>query len=335
MNLGRWGGVVATLVVASIVVGYLSLKRWTHLTGSTMGTTYQIHFEHSGYVGLSDLEWDIEALLQSVNQQLSTWDKDSWISEFNRSAVGEEVAVPRHAWEVLQCSLVVAEASGGAFNPASLGLFDLWGFGPRKIKVTSQPPLETIQQIQKGCNIGNLFLDEANQSLKKLSDGLQIDASALTKGYAVDQIAVILEGSGLQNFSIEIGGEIRVSGKDPNDRNWEVGLQVPADYDGPAPVVELVQQSIATSGGSQDFIRIEDTVYTHIIDPRTGYPVTADQSLFSVSVIAPHCILADALATACFVMGMEESEVFMRKFPDCEVRFILHENPTINLVRSQ
>ncbi len=335
MNLGRWMGVVIALVVASIVLAYLSLKRWTHLTGSTMGTTYQIHFEHNGYVGLSGLERDIEVLLQSINQELSTWNKDSWISEFNNSAVGVEVAVPDHVWKVLQCSLVIAEASGGAFNPASLGLTELWGFGAQKIEVRDLPSLATIQETVRQSDIGNLSLNEANQSLKKLSSGLQMDTSALTKGYAVDQIAAILERSDLQNFSIEIGGEVRVSGKDPNDRAWEVRLQVPVGYPHSAPVVVLDQQSIATSGGGQNYIQIEDALYTHIIDPRTGYPITRDQSLFSVSVISPACMISDALATACFVLGVEGSEVLMREFPNCEVRFILHERTPSHLVRNR
>lgn len=335
MNLGRWIGAVATLVVVVIVLGNLSFKRWTHLTGSTMGTTYQIHFEQNGYLGVSSLERDIEALLQSVNQELSTWDNDSWVSEFNRSPAGEEVAVPDHAWEVLYFSLAIAEASGGAFNPASLGLLELWGFGAKNIEMSALPSLETIQETLQHSDIGNLSLNEANQSLKKLSDGLQIDTSALTKGYAVDQIAAILEQGGLENYSIEIGGEVRVSGKDPNDRSWEVRLHVPADYPDPAPVVQLEQQAIATSGGSQNYIQIEDTVYTHIIDPRTGYPITGEKSLFSVSVIAPNCMLADALATACFVLGIEGSEVLIREFPDCEIRFILQESPSSSLVQNR
>lgn len=316
------------LVAASLgIVSWAGFRswhatKWTHLTGETMGTNYQIHFQHSWFISLSAIQHDIDSLLLAVTQELSTWDETSWISEFNRAPAKVPVSVPPHAWDVLKGSLEIAEASGGAFDPASFPIIQLWGFGPKRINLTESPKVDTIQKLLPLCNHQNLILNEERRSLTKALDGMRIDCSALAKGYTIDQIAALLEDRHLSDFSIEIGGEVRASGSDPKGKPWTVRLQVPYDFTEPIPTITLRNQSIATSGGSQVFKTIGDVVYTHIVDPRTGYPIIKNQPYFSASVVAPNCMVADALATACFVLGPEKSSPLVEAFPGCSVRFI-------------
>ena len=313
---------VCPILVALIAYKGWSSKKWTHLTGETMGTTYQIHFQQPWLLGTNSIEADIKSLLLTVNEQLSTWDDASWISSFNRSSAGIELSVPSHAWEVLTCSLEVAKASSGALDPTSFPLIQAWGFGPGRIEHSEVPSPTTVQALKQLCSYQNITLHASDRKIPKTFDGVQIDCSALAKGYAIDQIAAILEDKNLSHFSIEIGGEVRTCGKDPNEERWQVGLEVPNGFSGQVPVLELANQSVATSGRSQVYKMIGDRVYTHIIDPQTGYPITADHPYFSTSVTAPNCMLADALATACYILGPEKSKVLLERFPGCSILYL-------------
>lgn len=334
MILKRWLLVVTGLALVALVgPRLLSSIRWSHLTGETMGTTYQVHFQHPWLLGTNSIQGEIESLLSSVNRELSTWDSTSWISEFNRAPAGIEYWVPGHAWEVLSRGFEIAEASGGAFDPTSFPLVRLWGFGPDRIERKSAPTPEMIQSVKPLCSYQNCTLNPVTHQITKLRDGVRIDCSAIAKGYVIDQISAILEKRKLSDYSIEIGGEVRVSGNDPRGALWKVRLKVPPAYPDPAPVLALHNQSVATSGGGQDHTTIGDTVYTHIIDPRTGYPLTGDYPYFSVSVIAPNCMLADALATACFILGPEKSKSLLAGFPNCELLFLEHSKMELQFVR--
>ena len=323
MSFPKWILIfVCPILIALIAYKGWSSKKWTHLTGETMGTTYQIHFQQPWLLGTRSIEAGIQSLLLAVNEQLSTWDDASWISKFNQTSVGIEIPVPSHAWEVLKCSLEVAEASSGALDPASFPLIQEWGFGPGRIEHSEVPASETIQSLTQLCSYQNITLHTSDRKISKAYDGVQIDCSALAKGYAIDKIAAILEDKNLSDFSIEIGGEVRASGKDPNEELWQVGLEVPDGFSGHVPVLELDNLSVATSGRSQVNKTISDSIYTHIIDPQTGYPINADHPYFSASVTAPNCMLADALATACYILGPEKSKVLLDAFPSCSILFL-------------
>ncbi len=332
----RWIGSSLTIgVFITVGIWKVSEPRWSHLTGETMGTNYQVHFKHTGLLGIRKIEVDIVTLFASVNMELSTWDERSWISDFNRAPAGAAMAVPHHAWTVLECGLRVADESGGAFSPASFPLLKLWGFGPNPAKNEWVPDPVDVEKCVQLSDHRNLVMERATRTITKRMEGVQIDCSALAKGYAVDKIAELLERRRLVDFSIEVGGEVRVSGSNPHGEDWSIRLKTPVDYASPVPVIKLNEYSIATSGGSQDFLTIGGIDYSHIIDARTGYPITKKDSVFSVSVVSETCMLADALATACFVLGPELSEQLIMRFPDSEIVCVVQENASKSIALSK
>ena len=266
-----------------------------------MGTTYSITVV-ADQLPPDDLSQQIDRLLSKVDSSMSTYKNESEISRFNRLSVGQTQKISSEFAEVIRISQKIWHQSNGAFDPTIGPLVDLWGFGPvdREGQV---PSSESIEQVLSNVGFESIVLEDL--TLSKLAP-VALDVSAVAKGYAVDLVANHLEMLALPDYLVEIGGEIRVSGTNPDGQPWRIALEQPQLFAAVDRVIEISDGAIATSGDYRNYFEKDGVRYSHTIDPRTGMPIR--HKLASVSVIAESCAEADAWATALSVMGVVESK---------------------------
>jgi thiamine biosynthesis lipoprotein len=247
------------------------------IVGKTMGTTWRVL-----YAGHQDLRTAIEARLATLLAALSHWDPDSALSAFNRAPAGSWVTLPSDLARVVDAGLRLAQASGGAFDPAIGALVDVWGYGPPG--PCPRPEAPAIAAALARSGYGRLRWD--GERLFQ-PGGVSLDLSGIAKGYAVDALADLLAHHGIRHSLVEIGGELIGRGVRPDGDPWWVDLEAPPGVDLPPLRVALHQLAVATSG---NYRRGE-----HTLDPRTGHPPA--NGVVAVSVLAPTAMLADALAS--------------------------------------
>ncbi|MGB1289802.1 MAG: FAD:protein FMN transferase [Porticoccaceae bacterium] len=266
-----------------------------------MGTTYSITVV-ADQLPPDDLSQQIDRLLSKVDRSMSTYKDESEISRFNRLSVGQTQKISSEFAEVVRISQKIWHQSNGAFDPTIGPLVDLWGFGPvdREGQV---PSSESIEQVLSNVGFESIVLEDL--TLSKLAP-VALDVSAVAKGYAVDLVANHLEMLALPDYLVEIGGEIRVSGTNPDGQPWRIALEQAQLFAAVDRVIEISDSAIATSGDYRNYFEKDGVRYSHTIDPRTGMPIR--HKLASVSVIAESCAEADAWATALSVMGAVESK---------------------------
>lgn len=270
-----------------------------------MGTTYETKFfgvdTEERVAALSEA---IEAELEEVNRQMSTYLPDSEISRFNVSDSTDWFEVSIETEQVVRRSLEIAEESEGAFDPTVMPLVRLWKFGPEKEKQPEFPSDESIAAAKSHVGYSLIETRANPPALRKSDPQTEIDLSAVAKGHGVDRVAAVLKRAGAASWYVEIGGEILTSGAKPDGSPWVVGIETPSPGERSAGTfVRVVGEALATSGDYRNFYEIDGVRYSHTIDPATGRPVAA--SLASVSVLANNCADADAYATALSVLGEE------------------------------
>lgn len=293
--------ITAIILIASVLsVGCSSKPDVIELSGTKMGTTYNITVV-ADQLPPDDLHQRIDNLLSLVDNSMSTYKSDSELSRFNRMAVGQEMQISEDFARVLQISHDVWQRSGGAFDPTIGPLVDLWGFGPTVTDNTA-PSTQQLSLAVRDIGFQHLILDDLSLSKTR---PVQLDLSAVAKGYAVDLVADMLEMLGLPDYLVEIGGEIRASGSNPNGQIWRVAIEEPALISSVNRIIPVAESAVATSGDYRNYFEQEGIRYSHILDPRSGSPIK--HNLASVTVLSNSCAEADAWATAFLVMGAEPS----------------------------
>ena len=279
-----------------------SLPPLVHISGRTMGTSYHISFYGMRPISIHD---EIERLLVRINEQMSTYLEDSEISRFNRAEAGVWFPVSRDFAQVVADAKQMHALSGGSFEPTIEPLVNLWGFGPMKMP-NKVPATEVISDTLTEIGMDKVQVKLDPPSLRKEHKKVEIDLSAMAKGFGVDKVALFLESIGLDRYMVEIGGEVRVGRKKPDGLAWMIGIQMPEDGGGLelARILKLEQGSVATSGDYRNYYEKDGKRYSHIIDPLTGFPIK--HKLASVTVVTKRCADADALATAFMVMGSDK-----------------------------
>ena len=249
--------------------------------------------------------------LDTVNRLMSTYQEDSDVSRFNRSESTDWFDVDAETAEVVARALEISEQTNGDFDITVGPAVNAWKFGPDK---STFAPLssEQVADLKKVTGYQELSVRRDPPALKKSASDIQIDLSAIAKGYAVDRIAREVKSLGYDRYMVEVGGEVVAFGRRPGGRPWIVGVEKP---DGTKRAVkrklELEGQAVATSGDYRNFHEFEGKRYSHTIDPKTCRPVEHD--LATASVIASDCMTADALATASLVMGAETAHQFAQQ----------------------
>ena len=275
------------------------------LSGATMGTTWHISYITPKVVPDQDqLQSGVEDILETVNQRMSTYLPESEMSQFNTLETNTWFKVSPEFFAVLSAALEIGRQSEGAYDVTVAPLVELWGFGSSG--VVSHPP-KALEITTQMLNIGqgNLRLDRANAHIMKLQE-LSLDFSSLAKGYAVDRVAEWMISKGVDRFMIEVGGELRLSGISGRGDSWRIAIEQPEAPGGSVAVtMGLTDVAVATSGDYRNYFVAEGQRYSHMIDPRSGYPIAHD--LVSVTVVHQNCMIADAWATALTVLGSERA----------------------------
>lgn len=270
------------------------------VSGPTMGTTYTIRYvsanpQHSP----EQVRERVDAVLQQINSQMSTYDPESELSQFNAKRVTTPIVVSRSLEFVVRRALEIARETEGLLDVTVGPLVNLWGFGPSG-RPELVPTASAIADVREYT--GYQLLEVNNHQLRKQHPELYVDLSTIAKGYGVDRVALLLEQMDIHNYLVEIGGEMRVKGVKPGNEPWRIAIERPSTADRNVQrVVEPGDAAIATSGDYRNFFDNAGQRYSHIIDPRTAAPI--QHNLVSVTVITDNCTDADAYATALIVMG--------------------------------
>ena len=286
----------------------------THqFTERIFGTTMNIT-----YMAPVDLRDTIMACLRGVDASLSMFNPNSTLSRINRN---ETDTLDKHLLYILPMALSVSEATEGAFDITVAPLVNAWGFG---FKNSSLPSAEQVDSLRALVDYRSISIKDGR--IKKTIPNVVIDLSAIAKGYGTDQVANLLLENDVENFMVEIGGEIVCRGNNPKGEAWHIGINRPVeDSTGTnneiQEVIELHNCAMATSGNYRNYYITEDgRKVSHTIDPSTGRPVL--HSLLSSTVLAPTCAMADAFATSFMVMGIEKAMTLVEAHPELQVYFI-------------
>ncbi|WP_369743608.1 FAD:protein FMN transferase [Pseudidiomarina sp. PP-1MA] len=277
------------------------------VSGKTMGTTYHISYvtanpQHSP----EQVKQRVDAVLEQVNSQMSTYDPQSELSLFNSRQTTEPVVISRSLETVIRRALEIANETDGVLDVTVGPLVNLWGFGP--LAKPERKPTEAELQAMLD-EVGYQHVHVENHQLRKAKPEIYIDLSTIAKGYGVDRVAVLLDQMEITNYLVEIGGEMRTRGTKPGNQPWRIAIEKPVTSERSVQrVIEPGDAGIATSGDYRNYYEEDGVRYSHIIDPRTGYPI--QHNLVSVTVVAPTSMDADAYATALTVMGPERALAF-------------------------
>lgn len=275
------------------------------ITGTTMGTTYAVTFhdaERAAEVGA--LQSDVDALLERIDAQMSTWRADSELSRFNRSRELDWFPISAGTAYVVGAANVISALSSGAFDVTVGPFVNLWGFGPAGSRA-GPPSEQRIETTMASVGYRKVSVRAFPPALRKEHPDIYVDLSAIAKGYAVDEVARLLDERHISAYLVEIGGELRAHGSRSDLSPWKIAIEQPQPGERSVQsIVTLREMAIATSGDYRNYVEKDGRRYSHTIDPRTGRPI--DHNLASVSVIAASAMHADALATAIMVLGPEQ-----------------------------
>lgn len=312
------------LVVAGLAAGYYA-RQEVVFTGKTMGTSYHVKVITAWFNTPRLLAEKIETRLAEINQSMSVFRKDSEISRFNRlRAVEEKFAISEDFHRVMVTAAQLHEWTNQAWDGTLMPLVNLWGFGYKGSRDTLPDP-ETIRTVQKNVGFHHIIIGPG-RFLTKTRANVTLDLGSIAKGYGVDQVSQLLREKGYSNFLVEIGGEVFAAGVRKDRKPWRVGINRPEKDAPPTQVyraLALNEQALATSGDYRNFFEIDGVRYSHVIDPRTGNPVT--NGVVSASILADNCTLADGLATAIMVMGHQSGLTLVNRLPKVESVIVVRE----------
>ncbi|MBQ0056340.1 MAG: FAD:protein FMN transferase [Bacteroidales bacterium] len=310
---------VATIILCRQCLTPKSIAPWQRNQGEVFHTFYHITYQAD-----SDYRPQITQLFREFDGSLSMFNDTSLITRFNRNDT--TARANDYFITVFRKGQYVSERTGGAFDMTVAPLVNLWGFGFKNSDRVSQQAVDSILQF---VGFQTITLDDSGR-IHKQDPRTILDASSIAKGYMSDVVAEFLEGKGVENYMVEIGGEIALHGTNPKGNPWTVGisrpvadsLQVDGDYQG---FIQLTSGGVATSGNYRNFYVSGGRRYAHTINPHNGYPIQTD--VLSATVIAPDCMTADAFATSFMVLGKDSALSVLHSEPDVE-GYLIIPSPT-------
>jgi FAD:protein FMN transferase len=275
------------------------------MEGFVQGTTYRIVYQNPNLVNLSQ---EINAEFKEIDTLMSLYNPHSYLVKINQSN-DTVFFLPQKLLKVLEKSLEISQITNGAFDITVAPITKAYGFGPDKKTSLSDFQIDSIMQY---VGYHNIYIK--NDSLFFKKKGIQLDLNAIAQGYTTDVIAELFEEHGIKNYLIEVGGEIRTLGVNPDDKEWKIGVDKPKEGNiepgsDLQAIIKLSGKSLATSGNYRKFIEVDGVKIVHTINPKTGKSVISN--LLSTTVITDDCMTADAYATSLMVMGLTESIQFL------------------------
>jgi thiamine biosynthesis lipoprotein len=301
--------------------------QYYHNQGRIFGTYYNIRYEAD-----KDLHDKIQATLQAVDHSLSMFNPQSVISHINRN----DSVIPDSLFlTMFHEARCISDLSNGGFDITVAPLVNAWGFGTKIQEPKTKNPDINLDSIKTFVGYKQIHLK--NNHLEKADPRITLDASAIAKGYACDVVANTLRQQGCKNLLVEIGGEVVLQGVNHKGEAWKVGISKPNNHgEGMENTLQEIIASndlcMATSGNYLQYYIVGNERRSHTIDPRTGYPVA--HSLLSATVTASSCMRADALATACMVLGEKEALNMIECIPDADCYLIVAQADTLQIITS-
>ena len=276
------------------------------------GTTYHITYQCD-----SDLSQSIKAELMKVDASLSPFNKESVITAINDN---KDVRPDEMFKDVFSLAMDISKETDGAFDITVAPLVNVWGFG---FKNGSQPSRHQVDSLLR--LVGYEKVSMVDGKVKKKDPRIMLDCSAIAKGYGTDRVARLLQSRGVENYMVEIGGEVVTSGVNPERLPWKIGVTKPTDDSLNTghelqTILNLTDKAMATSGNYRNFYYKGGKKFAHTIDPKTGYPV--QHSILSATVITKSCAVADAYATSFMVMGLDKAKQVLERHPELMAYFI-------------
>ncbi len=284
------------------------------IQGFTQGTTYSITYISNKNINYKE---NVENLLAKFDTSLSTYLPVSTISRINSN---KSNSTDLYFRTVFNKSQEIAEETNGAFDITVAPIVNAWGFGFSKKSDIDSLLIDSLLQY-----VGYSKVQIINNKLIKSNKNIMIDMNAIAQGYSVDVVTDFLDNKGIDNYIVEIGGELKTKGVNYKKEKWRIGLDKPIDNnnipgENLQAIIKLENKALATSGNYRKFYKKNGIKYSHTINPKTGYPV--NHSLLSATVIADDCISADAYATSFMVIGLDKSLDFLKKHSELEAYFV-------------
>ncbi len=313
--------VVVVLAVVAIAVRKQNVA-YQHDSGLVFGTSYNITYQSN-----DNLKPEIEKALAEVDASLSPFNEKSVITHVNKN---EAVTLDDHFITVFRLSSEIYKDTEGAFDITVAPLVNAWGFG---FKNGITPDCHAIDSLMQFVGFDKVKLQDGK--IIKTDDRLMLDCSAIAKGYGVDVVARLLKSKGIDNYMVEIGGEIVASGESPKGAPWRIGVSKPDDDSVSVSneiqgIINISNRAMATSGNYRNFYYKGGKKYAHTIDPKTGCPV--QHSILSATVVSDECAKADAYATAFMVMGLDKAKAVLARHKDMMAYFIYSDDKGNNKV---
>lgn len=283
-------------------------RHLSEFRGLTMGGTFSVKIvtpkDELETPGLHDVDRALRATLDRINRLMSTWDPDSELSRFNRSTSLQPFPVSPETFEVFKWSIDVGMLTGGALDVTIGPLVDAWGFGPGGPR-NPLPTNQEIARLRESTGLDRIELNPAALTVRKTMPEVRCDLSSVVPGYAADRLSTELSNRGFTDFLVDVGGEVRTRGRNSTGTAWQVAIERPEpNSDAIQRLVPISDLAITTAGDYRKYREVDGQRVTHILDPRTGRPLT--HRLASVTVIDTLAVRADAFDTALMVLGTNE-----------------------------
>jgi len=309
------------LLIAIAVISCRQTIPYKTINDRTMGTTYSVVYQSN-----IDYSQEIGELLLEINEEVSTYIPDSDISLFNKEerlyVIKDSSFHFRTNWMI---SNQIFRETNGYFDPTVMPLINYWGFGYTEKKAKTDIDSTAVDSLMDYVGLDKISLN--GNTLTKIYPGIELDFSAIAKGYAVDAISNLLMDENVNNFLVEIGGEVYTSGVNKQGIKWRLGINTPKEEASQSDfelITKLNEKGMASSGNYRNFYLVDGKKYGHTIDPHTGYP--SINELLGVTVIADNCITADGYATAFMSMGLEKANIMANKNTFLAVCFFTSDN---------
>lgn len=261
--------------------------------------------------------------ISRIEKLISSWDKTSRTSEINRNAGIKPVVVDDELFRLIERAIKISKLTNGAFDISYASMDKVWFFDGSMIEM---PAEEDIKKSVEKVGYQNIILDETTRSVFLKLEGMKIGFGAIGKGYAADKAKALLQSKGATAGIINASGDLNTWGKQPNGKDWMVAVTNPLNKEKVFSWMPVCNSAVVTSGNYEKYVRFNNTLYTHIIDPRTGYPATG---ILSVTIFTKTAELADALATSIFVMGVDTGLDFINQLNGVECIIVDKDNNII------
>ena len=261
--------------------------------------------------------------ISRIEKLISSWDANSQTSEINRNAGIKSVLIDDELFQLIQRCIKISKLTEGAFDISYASMDKVWFFDG---SMTEMPTEEAIKNSVSKVGYQNIILDETKQSVFLKLEGMKIGFGAIGKGYAADKAKALLQSKGVTSGIVNASGDLDAWGTQPDGKDWMVAIVNPLNKEKIFSWMPVHNAAVVTSGNYEKYVRFNDVLYTHIIDPRTGYPATG---ILSATIFTKTAELADALATSIFVMGVDTGLDFVNQLNGVECILVDAENKVI------